>query len=110
MEKKRAWPKVQFGSLVAFFKAEIPCALAFSTSEMKSSNSSSANRERKKEREKKEEKTHLRNKQHVFRWHETISQIYSNVGQSIKIGCEEEKVEKSSSCEKCVCNEHITCK
>lgn len=43
VEKKSACPNVQFGSLVAFRNADIPFALAFSTSSMKSSNSSSAN-------------------------------------------------------------------
>lgn len=42
VEKKSAWPNVQFGSLVAFRNADIPRALAFKTSEIKSSNSSSA--------------------------------------------------------------------
>lgn len=58
VEKKRACPKVQFGSLVAFRKADIPFALAFSTSSIKSSNSSSANESEKTETD--------YYKQHVF--------------------------------------------
>lgn len=52
VEKNRACPKVQFGSLVALRSADIPCALAFRTCEMKSSNSSSA------KRKEEDEKTH----------------------------------------------------
>lgn len=50
VEKKRAWPKVQFGSLVALRSADMPCALAFSTCAIKSSSSSSANRKKREEK------------------------------------------------------------
>lgn len=45
VEKNNACPKLQFGSLVAFRNADTPLLLAFSTSAMNFSMSSSARRE-----------------------------------------------------------------